>query len=72
MVSVSCTFVYNAVAKRYQNRYRFLGKTATIDKCTVNLKGFFYSLLDWPIAGEDFTLNLSTVDKCKLKLWLQM
>jgi len=42
-------------------------------------KGYFYSLLVWPITGEHFIylfiyfkLNPSAVDKCKLKLWLQI
>ena len=35
-------------------------------------KGYFHSLLVGPITGEHFKLNPSTVDKCKLKLWLQM
>ena len=30
-------FVYNAVDEKH-NLYRFLGKTATVDKCTVNLR----------------------------------
>ena len=33
-------------------------------------KGYFYSLLVWPITGKHFKLNPSTVDKCKLKLCL--
>ena len=39
--------------RRKQNRYHFLGKTATIDKCVIS---YFYSLLVWPITGEHFKL----------------
>ena len=35
-------------------------------------KDYFYSLLEWPITGEDFKLDPSTVEKWKLKLWLQL
>jgi len=37
MVSVSCEFVYNVVDVN-KNRYHFLGKTTTIDKCAVSLR----------------------------------
>ena len=33
--------------------------------------GYYYNLLDSPITGELFKLNISTVDKCKHKSWLQ-
>ena len=67
-VSVLCAFVDNAVDEKH-NLYRYLGKTATVDKCS-QFKGYLYSSFDWPITGEHFKPNPSTVDKCKLKLWL--
>ena len=64
-VSVLRAFVYTVVDEK-QNLYRFLGKTTTVDKCS-QFKGYS---LDWPITGEHFKPNPSTVEKCKLKLWL--
>ena len=51
-----------------QNHYHFLDKIATIDKCAVCLRVISIAYL----FGQHFELNPSTVDKCKLKLWLQM
>ena len=69
-VSVSRAFVYNAVdinkllPLSWQNHHHRQMRN--------RFKSYFYSLLDWPTTGEDFKPNPSTVDKCKLKLWLQM
>ena len=64
---------------RLQKKYHFLYKTASIDKSTVDLESYFFSLLDWPSTDEHFKPNLSTVDNvtatnvstCNLfSLWL--
>ena len=67
-MSVLHGFFYTVVDET-RNLYHFLGKTATVDKYS-HFKGYFYSSLDWPIIGEHFKPNPSTVEKLKLNLWL--
>ena len=72
VVGVTC--VHLQCCTYEQNHCRFLGKTATIDKCAVSLRviSIAYLILDWPISDKHFKPNPSTVDKCKQKLWLWM
>ena len=62
------TYVILQCGRHKQNCYCVHGKTATIDKCAVSLRVISIAYL----IGKYFKPDPSAVDKCKLKLLLQM